>query len=578
MRRSPELMAILGSLGVAVLGFLLAAIFMAPLASLREDLRPQDLSSLEQEIPPEIAISQTALGSFRGIGLIFLMLRATELQDEGRYHEAARISDWVTTLAPRYEWVWTFHSHNLAFNIAATSFSAAERWMWVSTGIELLRGRGLVINPLSAKLHNELQFYFTFKIEDEVDDFHEYYQDQLAREWERVLGAPPPNADSADLVAWFRPIADAPHTKEALAAAVPALAEVLSQLTIDADLLALMTGPSLAAPRNAREKELASRLRPLREIALALPAGATALDALIAHTRGAHLRRRYHMDPELMLDLMEQIGPLDWRTGGAHGCYWAIQGELRKRLKQPKVRLGADGVPLGELLKNVRVLGSLIKLVEAGRVVYCASDDAYSRLPDPRFLPAYEVARFQGLTLAECEDYQRTTYQILLTQSTLDAYFAGESQLAAGFFERLARHFSVATELESFIDAQLWLQITSDASVALEESLTYFCVGAYSHGLAVGRPDIAERFRVHAQRIHAERGAATLPPLAELELRALRLYLQTSSALVPLAAKARVWRAVAPELIRQIYEQVIGFLADEARRAGLDVEQLFPRR
>src|SRR5687767_2088561 len=59
-----------------------------------------------ENAPPLLAFTTKALGGFRGLIANALWIRATKLQDEGKYFEMFQLSDWITKLQPHLAAVW----------------------------------------------------------------------------------------------------------------------------------------------------------------------------------------------------------------------------------------------------------------------------------------------------------------------------------------------------------------------------------------------------------------------------------------------------------------------------------------
>ena len=95
-------------------------------------------------LPPDIAFAQTSLGTFRALATTVLWSRASRLQREGNYCESMRLADWITRLQPRFSKVWEFYAVNMTYNISVATRTPQERWLWVNSGIQLLRDRGTV--------------------------------------------------------------------------------------------------------------------------------------------------------------------------------------------------------------------------------------------------------------------------------------------------------------------------------------------------------------------------------------------------------------------------------------------------
>ena len=135
-----------------------------------------------QNMPPAVAFTTVALGGFRGILADVLWMRAGTLQDEGRYFELVQLSDWIAKLQPRSPAIWAYHAWNMAYNLSALMADPAEKWRWVRNGIALLRDEGMVANPGSARLHQELAWLFLHKLGTDYDSAAGTYRAQWAAE------------------------------------------------------------------------------------------------------------------------------------------------------------------------------------------------------------------------------------------------------------------------------------------------------------------------------------------------------------------------------------------------------------
>ena len=138
--------------------------------------------------PPLLAFVTAAGGGFRGVVANTLWIRATKLQDEGRYFELYTLSDWITKLQPDFASVWAVQSWNMSYNISRQFSEPADRWLWVRSGMELLRDEGLRYNPRDPVLFRELAWLFQDKIGKYTDDAHSHYKQTWAAEMREVLG------------------------------------------------------------------------------------------------------------------------------------------------------------------------------------------------------------------------------------------------------------------------------------------------------------------------------------------------------------------------------------------------------
>ncbi len=162
---------------------------------LREERRVRGLTQADplENAPPLVAFTTVALGGFRGMVADWLWLRASSLQEEGRYFELVQLADWITKLEPRLTPVWAFHGWNLAYNISVLFDDPADRWRWVSHGIGLLRDEGLRYNPNDARLLYELGWMFQHKIGMNLDNAHGFYKRAWAGQMSELFSGPAPD-------------------------------------------------------------------------------------------------------------------------------------------------------------------------------------------------------------------------------------------------------------------------------------------------------------------------------------------------------------------------------------------------
>jgi len=294
----------LGSLGLLVAGMALlwsAGRFHGVLIHERSDFMPGTLATIEEDTPPLVALTQVALGGFRGLLADALWLRVTRVQDEGKYFEIVQLADWITKLEPRFTPAWAYHAWNMAYNVSVLLDDPAERWRWVQQGISILRDRALVYNPENPQLYWELGWLYQHKIGQNLDQAHLYYKTALAMEMQNLLGGPTPD---------FERLFAAATSKEDLLRrpGVPALIARLEAMKIDPFSLTALRNPKAPA-------DLAA--------ALSVPA---ATDELLPYLVRRRLETGLKFDLERMRRVEEETGPLDWRMPQAHSIYWAEKG------------------------------------------------------------------------------------------------------------------------------------------------------------------------------------------------------------------------------------------------------------
>jgi hypothetical protein len=148
-----------------------------------------------ENAPPVLAFTTVALGGFRGLISNMLWIRATQLQEDGKYFEMVQLADWITKLQPHFVTVWVHQAWNLAYNISVKFPDHQDRWLWVQRGIELLRDHGLKYNPQETMIYRELAWFFQHKMGANLDDANMLYKAEWAAAWDQLLMEGKPDYD-----------------------------------------------------------------------------------------------------------------------------------------------------------------------------------------------------------------------------------------------------------------------------------------------------------------------------------------------------------------------------------------------
>jgi hypothetical protein len=277
----------------------------------------------------------------------YLWLRATKLKEEGQFFDAYQLSEMICELQPKFAPVWAFQGWNMAYNISVTLKSPEERWRWVRNGYELIRDRGIPLNPTNTQLYRELAWILYHKVGDTMDEWHAYYKLQFALIVEDILGEPPddfvrPGRVRGDFYRDydFQSLADAPLRFESLLerADVAGFVERLRGFEFDASVsgvfLGLLKGlkdKTVQIP-NTPEGMKATRLVAL-ETLMSDPATADARRAIERFWRAERLRVELRLDPARIVELQKGLSvTLDFRLAQTHALYWANMG-LEKGLE-----------------------------------------------------------------------------------------------------------------------------------------------------------------------------------------------------------------------------------------------------
>jgi len=393
------------ALAAAVVCVVIASLFVTRLDEMRKEAQLTLDPETTRGLPPDMAL-MTKTGTFRALAIDFAFIRAEQLKEQDKYYELDKLSTLICKLAPRFPTVWSYCAWNQSYNISVTQYTAEGRWYWVRNGINLIRKQGIPYNPKSIGLYRELAWIFWHKVGDFLDDFHWYYKKELAVEVERVVGAPIIALEDAEVIESFRQIAQAPQDLE----------ELLRRDQEVADFVQTLAGVGLApddqllefVARHLRNRvQIDEVLAPLGEDfersafearveLLNAPQWRPARDRLLACQRRIALKERFNMDADWMLKLMEDYGPIDWRTPYMHALYWATLGDI--------VTKGQLNLDQNDSMNVVRyIFFALEQSIKRGKLVLepdfdSAGDSFIELLPDPRFIPYLHQAY---LTLGE---------------------------------------------------------------------------------------------------------------------------------------------------------------------------------
>jgi hypothetical protein len=154
----------------------------------REALGLTRTAAVLDNAPPMLAFTTVALGGFRGLISNLLWIRASDLQQDDKFFEAAQLADWITKLEPTFAAVWVFQGWNMAYNISVKFKDFPDRWRWVENGITLLRDEGLRYNPNNVDIYRELAWFFQHKMGANLDDANMYYKGEWAHEMQDFFG------------------------------------------------------------------------------------------------------------------------------------------------------------------------------------------------------------------------------------------------------------------------------------------------------------------------------------------------------------------------------------------------------
>jgi len=577
----------------------------------RSDLKLVAATADTESMPPHVAIVTAALGTFRGLAVDLLWARAETLQFAGEFYEAQTLSQWITTLQPRFQKVWAFQAWNLAYNITAATQVPAERWGWVSRGIELLRSRGIPLNPRAANLYFELAWLYQNKIGRVGDKEHWYYKARLAAEMQEVLGDLTGGKTTAEALERFAKISSAPDTLAELEAKTPAVRKALDLVAAHGakpdEALVRMLGRVLMASGSLDAKIMGKTALPpdtnrglLEAIGADRETAAVLFDHVIPHLQKRILEDRYKMDTAEMLATMERYGPLDWRHPDSHGVYWSEKGvEVSQSLARRE--------DVNELMLVRSRLLMLMELMRSGRVELDPATNRVDLLPDPRFARVYETAIEEAFGLITSEQGVSAagfgiaveadlfdTYEKFLNLATMLNYLYGDQAEAERYFMLLRELVTrrgygdepvYADTIENFVAIRFSSSVNVNLA-DLRQFLDAMLRRSMLEGLAKGDLKVFNRYVGVAHSVYDRRYATNRPGeklvLEDTKLLEFPKLVQNSfetllkDPSLPVLARARVW-AWAPEKLRDsCYQELSETLRAQAEAAGLDPDRAFP--
>ena len=511
------------------------------LDSINSHRREMKLISNEplENAPPSLAFATVAMGAFRGLVVDVLWMRADNLKDQGQFFDAKQLADWITTLQPRFAQVWEFQAWNMAYNISV-AIPAAEpdqRWRWVKNGYELLRDKGIPLNPQSIALYRELARIFQHKIGGVTDDAHKYYKLQLALAMESAIG----KLGLADN-RYFDALAKAPSN--------------WLQMVKDANVAPLITALKSSDDVFADDDKFVSNYLSLRQNPARFKPdafkviddfrGTEALKRFDVFARAYHLRKVWKLDPALMCELNKMYGPvdwndpnrhlpLDWRHPDSHAIYWAVKGLQAAGKEQYSVEETNTDRIVAHSLQNLFRNGKIFIYnvpTETSNVPQATGHEIFLR-PDLRMFEPYNKS-----VLAIIEKYKgQRSYESLcnghrnmLKNAVLSFYQAGHISQAQKIYNQL-RHLYPRDEfkvpLVAYARNRLREELQSiginDAKEIIQMLLreSYFRYALRDDDEAASREKMAKEVYDHYQAEYSDENRIDLPDFKLLRYFAL---------------------------------------------------------
>jgi len=517
----------------------------------REKLKLVSNPALENA-PPSLAFATVALGAFRGLIVDILWMRADDLKEKGQFFDARQVAEWITTLQPRFAAVWEFHAWNMAYNIsvAIPASQPEQRWRWVKNGYELLRDKGIPLNPRSIQLYRELGRIFQHKMGGVSDDAHEYYKLQFAEEIGPLLESADNGMDRNDnrflealisMPTEWSAISGDPNIATFLQALRTADEKFADEATFVKNYLSLRQSPQ--------------RFKPAAGEVIEAYRGTPALKRFDLFAKGYQLRNEWKMDPAMMVRIGQKYGPadfvdpnkhfpMDWRHPDSHAIYWAVKA-LDVAIQEKDRELTSNEVNTDRM-----VLHSLQNLFRYGQIeIFQAPADPNTGVPgeksiflgpDLRIFDSYNKAALgvlakYGQDRARSEAYDNG-YRNMLKNAVLSFYQGGLRDQAMKIFTDLKTRFGASypefnVSLDQFAKQRLIEELDSLGFNDATEQVVTILTNAYRL-YAYHSDDAAAMNERMAQEIwdryNAEYGDTTridLPPMSVLRWVAINQFL-----------------------------------------------------
>ncbi|MBN1362617.1 MAG: hypothetical protein JW993_18615 [Sedimentisphaerales bacterium] len=548
-----------------------------------------------ENAPPSLAFATVAMGAFRGLVVDILWMRADKLKEEGQFFDAEQLAEWITTLQPRFAAVWEFHAWNMAYNIsvAIPATQPDQRWRWVKNGYELLRDKGIPMNPKSIALYRELARIFQHKLGDVSDDVHKYYKLQLAEAMGPLLVSQD-NGLTWENSAYFDALVQTPQQWSQIAADanVAPLIEALRKAdeTFTSDEAFVQAYLSL--------RQAPGRFKPAALDVIDIYRGTPALKRLDLFAKAFQLRHTWKLEPARMRELNRTYGPidfadpnrhypLDWRHPDSHAIYWATKGlSVATDIQDPDLKLVKTNTEriVAHSLQNLFRYGKIVIL--QGRADPPPGADTTDEAtvwqrrdiflgPDLRMFDPYNEALLNilaGYTDRGTLESLQNGHRNMLRNAVLSFYQAGLKGEALKIYRELRQRYprpEFEVPLEQYALARFREELESIGIHDAREQVVALLTDGYrlyaigdDQG-AAGREELAKQAYNFYLASNPDEFRVDLPPLRELKYIALNTLLYSGA--YPVYIQERLLARIQTEK-PELYEELMQAEKDLLKR------------
>lgn len=388
--------------------------------------------------PVMVTFTTVALGSFRGIVADLLWLRAGALQEKQNYFEMVQLARWITDLQPTFSGATAYLAWNMAYNISVTCSNYEERWRWVNEGVRLIRDQAIEYNPEDPVLYKDLAWIFQHKLGNVLDDANLLYKNRLAIQMMDITGSAEPS--------W----------KE-LAAAPASQSEFMKKYSEDGKIWQIVKDAGFK-DFDALYNDFRSRKPAALSPVLNGKLGSSILKDFTVFLRAELLRRQLKLDPDVIVEINEKYGTLDWRVPESQAIYWATMGLKRTP--------GHKDLSLSRLITQ-----SLYESFRSGRLLMVNDKDFSNIVVAPNIALVDAVYRtYDEVHQAYDAGNNYSTFRSAKINFIKEAigilYNFGKFSKAKEYYELLMKEedHRKREDLEAFVTAQ-WAEDVRDAGV-----------------------------------------------------------------------------------------------------------------
>ena len=545
-----------------------------------------------ENAPPSLAFATVAMGAFRGLVVDILWMRADKMKEEGQFFDARQLAEWITTLQPRFAAVWEFHAWNMAYNIsvAIPATQPEQRWRWVKNGYELLRDKGIPLNPKAIELYRELGRIFQHKIGGVSDDAHEYYKLQLAESIGPLLYSEDNGLGREDN-AYFEALVRAPAQWQQIASD-PNVAQFIQAMQAADETFADETR-FVANYLSLRQNP--QRFKPAVAQVLDSFKGTPALKKFDIFAKSYQLRNEWKLDPAMMQEVTRTYGPIDfsdpnrhlpmdWRNADSHAIYWAV-----KALQIIGEKEGHK-IDMAETNTDRIVVHSLQNLFRYGKISIlegpeeptgeenAASTPAQPLMrkdifltPDLRMFDSYDKASLAIIRkhreAGEKEwgplDSLRTGHRNMLKNAVMTFYQAGIKGYALTIYNELRKLYPDIEEFHGSLDEYVQRRFREELdSLAIQDATemiisalmeAYFQLAIREDGEAAAREQLAQQVYDYYRQKYLDESRIKLPEMPMLKYIAIGQFVNND--MYPAYVREGLLRRIKderPELYKQM--------------------------